>query len=227
MYTYAFFKTPAAELTLPPGIAGDVQVVGNDQIAALVESALNLELIQQDDTRLVQAVLTHDRIICELFWQTSILPLRFGTWFVSLDSLLAHLDTHQAAYLEKLTQFEGKAEYTLKLVPQELNEVPIAPELKGKAYFVAKKELYATQAAQQTQQALELEQLFSLIGETYPQHCRNAIPPDRHPTDSPKIYLLIDRHQEGELYHHLQEWQNRSPLWELILSEALPPYHFV
>jgi Gas vesicle synthesis protein GvpL/GvpF len=227
MYTYAFFKTPEVELTLPPGIAGDVQVVGNAQISALVESALNLELVQQDDTRLVQAVLTHDRIICDLFWQTPILPLRFGTWFVSLDSLLTHLATNQVTYLEKLTQFTGKAEYTLKIVPRELAETPTAAEFKGKAYFLAKKQLYEAQVAQQAQQATELEQLQFLIGQTYPQHCRHAASPDAPKTDVEKIYLLIDRRHEGELYDHLQQWQNRTPLWELILGEALPPYHFV
>jgi hypothetical protein len=227
MYTYAFFKTPDTALVLPPGIAGDVQVVGNAQVSALVESDLNLELVQQDDTRLVQAVLTHDRIICELFWQTPILPLRFGTWFVSLESLLAHLTTNQAAYTAKLTQFDGKAEYTLKLVPQELNEVPIASELKGKAYFQAKKQLYAAQVANQAQQALELEQLLALVKQIYPQYCCHVASPDAPQSDVQKIYLLSDRQQEDALYHHLQNWQNQSSHWELILGEALPPYHFV
>jgi Gas vesicle synthesis protein GvpL/GvpF len=221
MYTYAFFKTPATELTLPPGIAGDVQIVGNAEISALVESALDLTWVEQDDTRLVQAVLTHDRVICELFWQTPILPLRFGTWFVSLESLLTHLDANQSAYLAKLTQFVGKAEYKLKIIPQESNPTPLSSEVKGKDYFVAKKQRYEFQLAQQTQRAAELQELLGLITQAYPQHVQNAA------SDHQKIYLLIDRHQEGKLYEHLQQWQSRSPLWELILGEALPPYHFV
>lgn len=227
MYTYAFFKTPDLALTLPCGIAGAVQVVGNAQISALVEPTLNLELVQQDDQQLVQAVLTHDRVICDLFWQTAILPLRFGTWFASLDSLLAHLATNQTAYLLKLTQLAGKAEYLLKLVPQERAEAPLAPELKGKDYFLAKKQLYAAQVAAQTQQTQELDQLLALISKTYPQHYYKAVSADSPPPDSQKVYLLVDRPHEADLYNHLQQWQDRSAQWKLTLGEALPPYHFV
>ena len=227
MYTYAFFKTPDLALTLPCGIAGAVQIIGNAQISALVEPTLNLELVQQDDQQLVQAVLTHDRVICDLFWQTAILPLRFGTWFASLDSLLAHLTTNQSVYLLKLTQLAGKAEYLLKLVPQDRTEAPLAPDLKGKDYFLAKKQLYVAQVAAQTQQAQQLDQLLALIRETYPLHYHHAVNADGPPADHQKIYLLIDCHHEADLCNHLQQWQDRSAHWKLTLGDALPPYHFV
>ena len=221
MYTYAFFKPPIAPLSLLAGIIGTVQVVERGQLSALVEPDLELEVLQKDDSHLVQAVLTHDRMICELFWQTTILPLRFGTYFVSLESLIEHLDSHESSYLAKLDQLEGKAEYRLKLTPREL-PVSALPDVKGKQYFLAKKQQYQNQHAQQTQQQSQLEQVFASISKTYPDYRLTEAKDGVE-----KLYLLVDRQQETALYQHLQDWQIQSSHWELMLGEALPPYHFV
>lgn len=221
MYTYAFFKSPIAPLNLLAGIAGEVQVVESGQLSALVEPDLELEVLQKDDSHLVQAVLTHDRMICELFWQTTILPLRFGTCFISLEALIEHLDTHQESYLAKLARLEGKAEYWLKLTPREL-PVATLSDVKGKQYFLAKKQQYQTQQTQQAQQQAQLEQVFALISNVYPDYRVTEAKEDVE-----KLYLLVDRQQETALYQHLQNWQNHCTHWEITLGEALPPYHFV
>jgi Gas vesicle synthesis protein GvpL/GvpF len=222
MYTYAFFNNPELPLNLLPGIAGEVQIVSRAGLSALVEPDLDLEAIQRGDNQLVQAVLTHDRMICELFWQITILPLRFGTFFVSLDSLLDHLESQQKIYTEKLSQLEGKAEYRLQITPLELPEISLSPDLKGKQYFLAKKQHYEDQQAAQAQQQMQLQTVLAAIAQAYP---------DRSLTEAKsgveKLYLLVDRRQEPALYEQLQVWQNQSPQWELMLGEALPPYHFV
>lgn len=213
MYTYAFFKSSANPLTLLPGIAGDVQIVNSAQLSALVESDLDLETLQQDDNQLVQAVLTHDRMICELFWQTTILPLRFGTSFVSLDALLMHLELNQATYLAKLAQLEGKAEYRLKLTPIEQFD-SISANVKGSQN--------QTQQVVQNQQQLELQAVLAAIAHHYPDH---IVSETRSGVE--KLYLLLNRQDEDGLYERLQEWQDQSSQWQLMLGEALPPYHFV
>lgn len=222
MYTYAFFKTPATPLSLLPGIEGDVQIVTSDQLSALVEPDLALETLQEDDSQLVQAVLNHDRMICELFWQTTILPLRFGTCFASLEALLTHLADHQEKYLAKLNQLEGKAEYRLKLTPLELPESTPPPDAKGKQYFLAKKQQYETHKALQDQQQGELQAVLSAIAQTYPDCILTAAK-----AGVEKLYLLVDRQEEATLYERLQSWQDQGSQWELMLGEALPPYHFV
>lgn len=214
MYTYAFFKKPENSLTLLPGIAGDVQIIHCAQLSALVESDLDLEALQQDDNQLVQAVLTHDRMICELFWQTTILPLQFGTSFISLDALLLHLKSNQAAYLSKLDQLEGKAEYRLKLTPIEQPEILVPAMTKGKQY--------QTPPALQTQQKAELQTVLAAIAQIYPNYVLTE-----ESSGVEKLYLLLDRQDEDNLYQRLQEWQDQSPCWQLMLGEALPPYHFV
>ncbi|MBE9009303.1 GvpL/GvpF family gas vesicle protein [Pseudanabaenaceae cyanobacterium LEGE 13415] len=225
MYTYAFFKTPSTPLQLTEGIAGNLAVIKTDSLSALVEPDLEFEAIEKDDTQLVQAVLTHDRVICDLFWQVTILPLRFGTQFLSHDRLVAHLSENRDKYLEKLNQLEGKAEYRLKLTPIEL-ELLANPEtngsMKGRDYFQAKKQQYQAHIDQKDQQQQEFEQILAEIEQVYPD---TKVKPGADGIE--KLYLLIDKREEMMLYQRLNEWQNQYPHWELGLGEALPPYHFV
>ncbi|MBW4580992.1 MAG: GvpL/GvpF family gas vesicle protein [Tildeniella nuda ZEHNDER 1965/U140] len=221
MYTYAFLKTPLTPLTLPRGIDTLVQIADAGQLSAVVEPALDLDSLQKDDTLLVQAVLAHDRILRSLFCQTTMLPLRFGTSFRSLPSLLAHLHTHQQAYLSKLIQLEGKAEFTLKLTPVAFPELAIAPEVKGKAYFLAKKEQYQTQLSYQKQQEDAMRQIEQTIAQTYPHYYLSEAE-----TGAKTLYLLVARDRESQLCQQVQTLQQQNPQWELNLGEALPPYHF-
>lgn len=225
MYTYAFFKTPTTSLQLSEGIAGDLSVIRTGSLSALVEPGLEFEAIQKDDTQLVQAVLTHDRVICDLFWQVTILPLRFGTLFLSDDLLTAHLVEHHEKYLSKLSQLEGKAEYRLKLTPIEL-EVPTNLKtngsLRGRDYFQAKKQQFQAEVDQKDQQQREFQQILSAIEQVYPD---TKLKEGADGVE--KLYLLVDKREEMKLYQYLNQWQGEYPHWELGLGEALPPYHFV
>jgi hypothetical protein len=223
MYIYAFCKTPESSLEMPRGIAGSVQLVGNDQVSALVELEIDLEKIQAQDEQLLQAVLAHDRTTRALFEQITILPLRFGTFVLSEERLKEHLEMQKVDYLTKLTWLEDKAEYTLKLTPIEFPDAAIAPNITGKQYFLAKKQHYQAQQAQQQQQQTEWETLVQTIARSYPNPFIS-----KSQDDAPqRIYLLVHRQEEVMLMQHLQEWQNHCACWQLQLGEALPPYHFV
>lgn len=222
MYTYAFFKTPKTDLQFEQhGIAGQVEIIGTPTLSALVEPSLDLDEIQQNDHRLVQAVLTHDRVICDLFWTTAILPLRFGTWFVSPENLLEHLELHQDKYLAKLNQFEGKAEYRLMLMPIDRSQPELDP-LQEKESLSAKKQRYQQQLDKQTQQQRELKTVLNQVTLAYPNHILKE-----SRSEGEKLYLLVNREAEDTLYSRLEGWQNLCSSWELTLGEALPPYHFV
>jgi len=220
MYTYAFLKTPIDPIAMPIGIENSVQFVSNDLLSAVVEADVSLDELKNDDATLMQAVLSHDRVIRELFLQTTILPLRFGTCFPSLQSLLAHLDANQQTYLDKLTQFEGKAEYSLKFYPLPFPEVSVPPETKGKDYFLAKKKQYQTQLDYQAQQRKEFESIAQTVITTYPRLVMGGTQ-----SEVTAIYLLVDRSQENQLYEAFSSWQLRCPSWQMNIGEALPPYH--
>lgn len=222
MYTYAFLLNETL-LELPEGIWGSLELVEVDRLAALIEPELHLESVQQSDRQLMQALLSHDRVIQEVFQQTAVLPLRFGTCFVSRAGLLDHLQSHQQEYLAKLDYLQGKAEYVLKFAPLPYIEAPIDAELKGKDYFLAKKRLYQDQVAWQQQQQSELQSLYSLVAEHYPDAVRGGASED----GVERVYLLVATAAEPQIQTHLQAWQQQFRHWEITLSGTLPPYHFV
>ena len=222
MYTYAFCQTPLAPLELPQGIAATVQVVTVDQVAAIVEPAVSLEPLQQDDTLLVQAALAHDRVVRSLCLQTTILPLRFGTCFSSLQGLSVHLETYQQAYLSQLAYLNGKAEYTLKLMPVEPPDAVIAPEIKGKNYFLAKKQQYQQQLSYQQQQQAAIGQIEQAVLQDYPEYCCS-----QDAAGVKAMHLLVNRDREQQLCDFIQALQQQYPQLQLVLGAALPPYHFV
>lgn len=224
MYTYAFLSNSDIPLTcpLPEGISGSLQLVSVDGLAALVEPDLTLDSLQTTDDVLVQAVLCHDQVIREVFEQAPLLPLRFGTCFVSRQGLMEHLGSHSAEYLKKLTKLRGQAEYLLKLVPLTMPDLAIAPDLKGKHYFLAKKQHYQAQTEWQQQQQAELDKLLDTIALRFPNWTQTE------PNDGvERIYVLSDRQDEVLLYDWVTSWQSLCPHWELNLGQALPPYHFV
>lgn len=221
MYTYAFLPI-SNTLDLPEGISGSLQLVTVDQLAALVEPELSLESLQTSDDVLMRAVLYHDQVIREVFEQTPVLPLRFGTCFVSRQGLMEHLGTHRAEYLEKLEQLSGQAEYLLKLKPIPPPENPISVNLKGREYFLAKKQHYQNQTEWQNRQQAELETLKLFITQHYPNVVQTEATEGIE-----RIYLLSDRVNEAHLKEQAKEWQMRSSYWDVSLGGALPPYHFV
>jgi hypothetical protein len=220
MYTYAFLSAIPPEL--PEGIAGSLQIIHAEGLAALVEPDLAVESLHENDKQLVRAVMTHDRVIRELFEQTTVLPLRFGTCFTSRQGLLEHLESNSETYLGKLNGLQGKAEYPLRLTPLFLAEPSISAETKGKEYFLAKKQIYQAQHEWQTQQDQELAALLEAINHRYPRWVRGEADEGVE-----RVYLLGDRQDERMLHEFLKAWKLRYSHWEISLGETLPPYHFV
>lgn len=221
-YTYAFLNTPVADLELPLGISDRIFLIDNAGISAVVEVGVSLESIQNDDEKLTQAVLSHDRVICELFRQTTVLPLRFGTFFASKESLLTHLESHGEEYLKKLRQLNGKSEYILKFTPQTPEEPTIANETGGKQYFLAKKQRFKTQQEFYNLQAAEWDNAVEEITEIYKSAI--VVKPEN---EAARIYICVSLEEENILVEQFITWQKACSRWELQLTEALPPYHFI
>lgn len=223
MYTYVFFRPSANALTLPEGITGPLQQVDTPQLSAVVEAGLDWDAIAADEQQLIQAVVTHDRVICALFEQVTVLPLRFGTRFEPPETLQTYLETHHQAYQEKLFHLADKGEYLLKATPLEIRpETELPTEAQGRAYFLAKKQRYQTQADEQRQQQQQMQTLVAAIAQAYPA-AKVSESPDR----SHRIYLLLKENQRVLLNQQLAIWQNQCYHWDINLLGPLPPYHFV
>lgn len=222
IYVYGICQRPPESLHLPLGLEQQTTLVMAEDLAAVVEPGLSLQEISPEDPRLLTAVLSHDRVICDLFQQMPLLPLRFGTQLAGLEPLQQHLATHAADYRAKLVSLADRAEYQLKLTPHEIALDPLPAELKGREYFLAKKQrLQAQTLAQQQQQAdLEvwLDQLHNAHGPWLVTDRQN---------DEVKVHLLLTPAAAVGMKQQVDLWRSQTPHWHLTLSAALPPYHFV
>ena len=221
IYLYSICPRPLQPLTLPLGLAEATKLIAVNDIAAVVETGVDLEALQTDEPRLLNAVLSHDRVICELFQHTPLLPLRFGTQIASVDHLKAHLTSQGADYAAKLDALAPKVEYQLKLAAQTVELSPLAEGLAGRAYFLAKKQRIHDQTTAQENQQQALVSLLNRIRSVYGD-CLESEGPD----GEIRIYILVDR-DDARLHRRVEEWRSQTTHWAITLSEPLPPYHFV
>lgn len=223
LYTYCLIPEPQSSLSLPQGLAGELNLVKQKQIAAVVEAELPLAELEENDQKLVQAVIHHDAVICELFKKTSLLPLRFGTYFRTQQELLDHLATHAQTYTKKMEELLNQAELTLKLTPIPFSEEEdLSKAEKGKAYLKAKKQRYQQQTNYKNQQEEELKTLEAQIAQNYPKLVHGQ-PQD----NQERFYLLITNTELSAFSAQIEQWQNNLQTWILEASEPLPPYHFL
>jgi Gas vesicle synthesis protein GvpL/GvpF len=219
LYVYAICRDLGDPVPLPQGIAHPVDWIAAAGLAALVETDVDWAALQAQEDTLMQAVLSHDRLICALFAQQTVLPLRFGTVVVDEAALRSHLLTQATAYLSKLQTLDNKAEYLIQLSPVAYTSDTVTAELKGRDYFLAKKQLLQTQSDQQAQQSAQLTALQSTLTQFLPLQWEEE--------NSHKLYCLADARQYTLLTTALQQWQTDDNLWQVSLSAAQPPYHFV
>jgi hypothetical protein len=219
IYVYAFCPVPDSPLSLPEGIAHpEVQLTAVDKIGAVAEPDVDVSHVREDDAQLMNAVLAHDRVLGHLFDQTVLLPLRFGTQFTSRASLETFLVNHQHTYRQRLDALQDRAEYLLKLTPQ----LPAVSDetLKGREYFLAKKQRLQAQATLREQRDVEYQQFLSYLQESNILFVQSA-PQD----DEMRLHVLLGR--DGAIAgERVSAWQVTLPSWQLSCSQPLPPYHF-
>jgi hypothetical protein len=223
LYVYGICALPPSSLPpLPLGLEGELQWVTEGNIAAIVEPGIDLEGLQADDPRLLTAVLSHDRVLCELFQLMPLLPLRFGTQLTSMEALTAHLLEQQATYEAKLQALAGKAEYQIKLTPTAITLPPLPEGLQGRDYFLAKKQRLQAQTTAQDQQQTQLQALLEEVHQAYGPGVEAG-----SSTGEAKVYVLVEQNRAPDLQQWLAQAQGQVPHWEISLSPPLPPYHFV
>lgn len=220
-YTYAFLETPSFPLTLPQGIASQVVLINGTQLSAIVEPGISLESCQKNDAEIIQIALCHDRVICEIFEQITILPLRFGTCFKSQTKLLNYLELHSQEYRKQLEKIKGKVEFCLKLIPHSLPETETFTE-KGRNYFLAKKQQYQNRQNFTIAQDTEKQNLIDVIRNV---HQLPIVIQDKQ--EEVRIYILVGSQDKILILEQFLSWQKACPRWDLSLGDVLPPYHFI
>lgn len=236
LYTYAFFAVPpqetATRLSQIKGLSEAIRVFAPEHspIAAAIEPLEDPSELESSDETLLRSALRHDQVICQLFAQLHVLPLRFGTCFVSSDKLQAHLLAKQTAYQQTLAMIQGRAEYLLKVFLTEAPELdlPESPsgELpqpsSGTAYLLGKKRAFLRQQHRLSQIQQELDAIQNFWPQDWPRYRT-----DPQADEQLRLYFLLSPDHYQQALDLSQEWMDAHPQWRLEWSTALPPYHFV
>jgi hypothetical protein len=201
-------------------IGGTLQMIDAEILGAIAEPDIDITQLKEDDEGLMQAVLNHDRVLTQLFAQIPLLPLRFGTQFAHIQAVQQHLLEHHQTYAERLAHLTDKAEYLLKLSPKPPELPGLSEELKGRAYFLAKKERLQAQSQRQQQQDEEFAALMeALTAAPFPWI---QIPPN---AGEERLNLLLARNN-AIAQTQIVPLLARLTTWDVFMSEPLPPYHF-
>ena len=222
VYVYAILLTPETSLMMPGGMKDQVELIYYEDLAAIAEPEISSTELQQTDEKLLEAVVTHDRVIREIFQQTSVLPLRFGNIFAQRSSLVHHLKEQRENYISQINLIANKAEYTLTFTPRSYLTNTSESEVRGKAYLLAKKKRYQQQQEFYDRQRQQWQEIYQSLQQTYPN-----LVVGKSQEEIEQIHLLAQRNEDVIKKLELIKWQEKYELWNIKLSEALPPYHFV
>ncbi len=234
IYTFAILLAPAPS-DLPLGLTGKpIQYLQSDRLIAAIEPDVDIEALKLlPEQSLMQAIVHHDRLICNLFSDRTLLPLRFGTAFVSIQALETYLEAESAKLFASLERLDGYAEFLITgsaIAPK----VEASANLKGKDYLLAKRSQYLQQEqwrSQLQEEVITYRQVITdylnsanLNSESYKPEFQHV---ETQGSEDVRVYALLPRSQVEQLQITLRSWEGSHSHWQISWSQALPPYHFL
>jgi hypothetical protein len=213
LYAYAFFPKPsdaqAAEIQSIMGMTQPIQVVAdvNSSIAAAVEPLADPSCLNSSDEIFLRSALRHDQVICQLSSSQEVLPLQFGTCFLSSEKLLLHLSHEQTNYQKKFSAIRGRAEYMLKafVISEDLSL-----------------DLSLSEDALERQVISESETLEALWPTEW-----SIYKSEPQGSEILRLCFLLSPQEYEDCLRVSSIWMQKYPHWILRWSTALPPYHFM
>jgi len=227
IYTFAILLAPIPQIQLPGIRAQAIAYIQVGNLVAAVESGLNVEELKSSSEEiLIQAVVSHDRLICQLFKHHALLPLRFGTAFISEQALQDYLTTQDQALSDRLQRLNGYAEYLVKATVTSQSSPDLQEgNLKGKDYLLAKRRQYLQQQEFQAQRQQEYQALLAII-QASGQNSLQVELATPQAGETLRAYVLATTAEIVNLKQTIQNLQIQFPHWSLEISDRLPIYHF-
>jgi len=229
IYTFAILLAPAPS-DLPLGLTGKpIQYFPSDRLIAVIEPDVDIEALKLlPEQSLMQAIVHHDRLICDLFNDRTLLPLRFGTAFVSIEALETYLEVESEKLFASLERLDGYAEFLITGTAIA-SKVEAAANLKGKDYLLAKRSQYLQQEQWRSQLQEEVITYRKVItdnlnSEIYKPEFQHV---EIQGSEDVRVYALLPRSQVEQLQTTLRSWEAEHSHWQISWSQALPPYHFL
>ncbi|MFM7600123.1 MAG: GvpL/GvpF family gas vesicle protein, partial [Pseudanabaena sp.] len=146
----------------------------------------------------------------------------------SIAALEAYLQTESERLLASLQRLDGYAEFLITgsaIAPK----AEVATNLKGKDYLLAKRSQYLQQEqwrSQLQQEVLDYQQTITnyLNSDLYQPEFQRV---ETQGAEDVRVYALLPRSQVEFLQDALRSWEETHSHWQILWSEALPPYHFL
>ena len=228
LYTFAILLAPIPNY-IPLGIMGKpIQYLSCDRLVAVIEPDVDIEGLKLlPEQELMQVIIQHDRLVCELFEQRTLLPLRFGMAFVSIAALENYLEIEKEHLLASLERLDGYAEFLVTgtaIAPK----IEASSNLKGKDYLLAKRSQYLQQEQWRSQLQREvLDYRQAITNYLTPEYQATFEQVETQGSEDVRVYALLPRSQVASLQTTLRSWEAEHPHWQISWSQPLPPYHFL
>lgn len=188
----------------------------------------------------VEAVLEHEQVVERLRESFPLLPVRFGTKFARVDSLVAALERQHDALLRDLRRLGDKVEYGLTVIWHEPagQEETIAPTDDqiahpgiqsaapgpGTRYLQARVNEHRNESARRAI-AQELSHLLETDFAPFSLESRRTIQPT--PGIAIRAAYLLHPTTSEALFEAFELSRKRHPEFRFLLNGPWPPYSFV
>jgi Gas vesicle synthesis protein GvpL/GvpF len=230
LYLYGITDASALPQPLPPGLEDRaVDILPLDGMAAVTG-----ELEQGRPEPTEQHLRAHFRVVEAFVAGHTILPVRFGTAFVGLPELKAHLERAHGYYSNDLQRLRGQIEVGIKALRRGAatcasgsDEAPIPADAGPGARYLAGKRAQAAQSLSRQRQVKDLAELLmkqlgvpaSLVEWREASGAAGEI--------GVSAAFLLPRERLRGFEHDVSALRALEPELDILLTGPWPPYSFV
>lgn len=211
--------------------AGDLRTLKTKALGAVVSDAPeNLRAKRRD-------LAAHQGVLEKLMGDGAVLPMRFGLMGPDDDQVLAALEEHREAYVQRLEQLDGCLEYNLKVSRDEddlLHEIVTGSEEIRRLNDITRQNPAAQDEKVALGELVAREVQARQDGEAKEMVERLAPAAVRHSLGEPttshflNVSFLVKRDDAAAFSQTVhEEAERRGDAYTLSLNGPLPPYSFV
>jgi hypothetical protein len=201
--------------------------VGREPVFLVEKNGLSAAVSKVEDSQLtanVSSARAYEKVIEFIHREGTLIPLRFGSAFESKSQIAGFLEDHRKHYTELLTELDGSAEMSVRILLKDAERLPASAARSGAAYLAAERRRFAELdgiAAEQERISREIHGLLSgLVAKSKSEP--NVVEGYRQLS----VYFLISRKSVNPFRKAFRRLEPCPPA-KLFLSGPWPPHNFV
>lgn len=175
---------------------------------------------------LTENALRHDQVIAKAFLYGTVLPIRFGTLFESVEEIENLLHVRSADLINELTHLEGRGEWSVNLARSvEVTDQPMASVRSGRDYLTQRRSALNLTEERRNERA----KIGSEIHNAFAEIAEASVVRSVDTTDAMfAATYLIENSRHAELAQVLSRYQSdlEANGYQLRLTGPWAPFHF-